>query len=107
MEPFRSILMFSRFPPQSHEQYEEKRCHAFVCDVAKDEIGLPAESLDFIVLIFVLSAVPPELWVPSVGVWEAVQVLLLMNLGSPQDGRRHRQACKGLSINLKRWSRGE
>jgi len=47
---------------KSHEQYESSRCHAFVCDVAGDnpEFPFPPDSLDFVVMIFVFSAIHPE-----------------------------------------------
>lgn len=43
-------------------EYEEKRCHAFVCDVTSDDWGapFPKASLDVIVCIFVLSAIHPD-----------------------------------------------
>lgn len=43
-------------------QFEEKRCHAFVADVSDPlvEFPFPEKSLDFISLIFVLSAIKPE-----------------------------------------------
>ncbi|XP_076065167.1 methyltransferase-like protein isoform X2 [Oratosquilla oratoria] len=42
--------------------YNHERCHAFVCDVTKEDWGcvFPEESLDIIVCIFVLSAIDPE-----------------------------------------------
>eukprot|EP00043_Microstomoeca_roanoka_P005604 m.56842 g.56842 ORF g.56842 m.56842 type:complete len:358 (-) comp13035_c1_seq3:300-1373(-) len=45
---------------KGHEKYNADRCHAFVCNIATDEIGLPDESLDAIILIFVLSALHPD-----------------------------------------------
>ena len=46
---------------QEHPHYNERRCHAFLCDVAADEpsFPFPKGSLDIIVLIFVLSAIEP------------------------------------------------
>ncbi|TMW59478.1 hypothetical protein Poli38472_004547 [Pythium oligandrum] len=40
-------------------QYNPQRCHAFVCDITQDDLGLPAESVDVVLMVFVLSAVPP------------------------------------------------
>ncbi|KAK8740394.1 hypothetical protein OTU49_002892 [Cherax quadricarinatus] len=42
--------------------YEEKRCHAFVCDVTSEEwqTPFPKASLDVIVCIFVLSSLLPD-----------------------------------------------
>ena len=45
---------------QSHELYEAERCHAFVCHLVDDDIPLPDEFLDVIIVIFVLSAVHPS-----------------------------------------------
>lgn len=42
------------------ERGESKRCCPFVCDVSQQELGLPANSLDVVVMIFVLSAVQPD-----------------------------------------------
>ncbi|XP_071495610.1 tRNA N(3)-cytidine methyltransferase METTL2-like [Diadema antillarum] len=47
---------------KQHAEYDPKRCHAFVCDVS--DMGatfpFPKESLDVIVMIFVLSAINPD-----------------------------------------------
>ncbi|KAH7934740.1 hypothetical protein HPB52_000030 [Rhipicephalus sanguineus] len=46
---------------EEHKDYDEKRCHAFVCDVTKTwEVPFPEESLDYVMLIFVLSAISPD-----------------------------------------------
>eukprot|EP00051_Salpingoeca_urceolata_P002868 m.53386 g.53386 ORF g.53386 m.53386 type:complete len:403 (-) comp12378_c0_seq2:88-1296(-) len=44
----------------NHNQYNPRRCHAFVCDIASTAPPLPEASLDVVVLIFVLSALKPE-----------------------------------------------
>nr|KAG5687968.1 hypothetical protein BaRGS_023092 [Batillaria attramentaria] len=45
-----------------HPDYNPHRCHAFVWDITDDKAPLPfpPESLDIIILIFVLSAVHPD-----------------------------------------------
>lgn len=48
---------------QAEPEYDTRRCLAFVCDISKDELALPPECLDAIVLIFVLSALRPERYV--------------------------------------------
>lgn len=46
---------------KDHKDYDEKRCHAFVCDVTKTwDAPFPEESLDYVMLIFVLSAISPD-----------------------------------------------
>jgi len=47
---------------KSHDLYDKSRCHAFVCDVAAEEVTFPfpPNSLDFIVMIFVFSAIHPD-----------------------------------------------
>ncbi|KAG8234062.1 hypothetical protein J437_LFUL013558 [Ladona fulva] len=47
---------------KEHPEYNDKRCHAFVCDITSDEWNapFPPDSLDFVLLIFVLSAIHPE-----------------------------------------------
>nr|XP_006811172.1 PREDICTED: methyltransferase-like protein 2-A-like [Saccoglossus kowalevskii] len=47
---------------KSHPDYHSNRCHAFVCDIVDDSTTLPfpENSLDIIVLIFVLSAIHPN-----------------------------------------------
>lgn len=48
---------------RAEPEYDERRCFAFVNDISRDELDLPAECLDVVVLIFVLSALRPERWV--------------------------------------------
>jgi len=47
---------------KNHPLYDPSRCHAFVCDAAREnpEFPFPNGSLDIIVLIFVLSAIHPD-----------------------------------------------
>ncbi|KAJ2962128.1 hypothetical protein NQZ79_g2698 [Umbelopsis isabellina] len=49
-------------PYQANEQYNESRCKAFVADLTVDDLcaTVPAESVDLVSAIFVLSAIPPE-----------------------------------------------
>jgi len=48
---------------KQHPQYND-RCHAFVCDISKPDwtasIPFEAESLDIVILLFVMSALDPE-----------------------------------------------
>ncbi|CAB3989771.1 methyltransferase 2-A [Paramuricea clavata] len=46
---------------KDHEEYENGRCHGFVCDITQgNNFPFPSESLDIILLIFVLSAIHPD-----------------------------------------------
>lgn len=47
---------------KSNPEYNPARCHAFVCDVASEEFTFPfpKNSVDIILLIFVLSAISPD-----------------------------------------------
>uniref|UniRef100_K7FZ31 tRNA N(3)-cytidine methyltransferase n=1 Tax=Pelodiscus sinensis TaxID=13735 RepID=K7FZ31_PELSI len=47
---------------QSNAEYDSSRCFAFVHDLCKDQslYPMPEESLDIVILIFVLSAIRPE-----------------------------------------------
>ncbi|XP_048731281.2 2-hydroxyacyl-CoA lyase 1-like [Ostrea edulis] len=47
---------------KEHPDYKPDTCHAFVCDITdeKAEIPFPDQSLDIVILIFVLSAIQPE-----------------------------------------------
>jgi len=47
---------------KENSQYNSEHCTAFVCDITSDEWNPPfaLESLDVILLVFVLSAVQPE-----------------------------------------------
>lgn len=55
-----NLLFISVF--KSHPDFDEKHCCPFVCDISADEWTVPFEenSLDYIILIFVLSAIHPE-----------------------------------------------
>lgn len=47
---------------KTHPKYDEKRVQAFVCDIVSDDLAasVPDGSIDVAILIFVLSAIPPE-----------------------------------------------
>lgn len=47
---------------KENPEYNEEQCTAFVCDITNDDWNPPfaLESLDVILLVFVLSAVQPE-----------------------------------------------
>ncbi|KAK7110443.1 hypothetical protein V1264_014319 [Littorina saxatilis] len=47
---------------KEHRDYDPKRCHAFVWDITDEnsKLPFPPESLDIVIMIFVLSAVHPE-----------------------------------------------
>jgi len=47
---------------KEHPDYDRDRCYAFLCDISCEnpEFPFPKESLDIIVLIFVLSAIAPS-----------------------------------------------
>jgi hypothetical protein len=53
---------------QSHSLFEKQLCCAFVCDISSEEVDLPDESLDVIIMIFVLSAIHPTKFA-CIGVW--------------------------------------
>lgn len=40
--------------------YNAKRCHAFVWDITNETDDLTPESVDYVLCIYVLSAIPPE-----------------------------------------------
>nr|XP_042901615.1 tRNA N(3)-methylcytidine methyltransferase METTL2 [Parasteatoda tepidariorum] len=42
--------------------FDAQKCHPFVCDISSDQFDVPFEenSLDYIILVFVLSAIHPE-----------------------------------------------
>ena len=56
----RVVLVSHTLPWQSHELHDARRCHAFVCDISRDAIPLPAGSIDTVMLVFTLSALRPE-----------------------------------------------
>ncbi|KAE9027946.1 hypothetical protein PR003_g2950 [Phytophthora rubi] len=46
---------------KKNPEYDANRCRAFVCDIAQEELeDVAAESIDIVLMVFVLSAVPPE-----------------------------------------------
>eukprot|EP00049_Salpingoeca_infusionum_P012029 m.213339 g.213339 ORF g.213339 m.213339 type:complete len:370 (+) comp15083_c2_seq5:835-1944(+) len=45
---------------KSQAAYDTSRCRAFVCDISADDFHLPDNSMDIVVMIFVLSALHPE-----------------------------------------------
>lgn len=46
---------------QHNPEYDARRCRAFVCDIAQEELaGVAPESVDIVLMVFVLSALPPE-----------------------------------------------
>ncbi|KAK1934246.1 Methyltransferase-like protein 6 [Phytophthora citrophthora] len=46
---------------QHNAQYDLARCRAFVCDIAQEELlGVVPQSIDIVLMVFVLSALPPE-----------------------------------------------
>ncbi|GFS43145.1 tRNA N(3)-methylcytidine methyltransferase METTL2 [Nephila pilipes] len=47
---------------KSNSLFDHQRCHAFVCDISSDVWNVPFEenTLNFIILVFVLSAIHPE-----------------------------------------------
>ncbi|GAB1605083.1 methyltransferase-like protein 6 isoform X2 [Argonauta hians] len=47
---------------KQNDNYDEKRCNAFVCDITKDDLvnNVPAQSVDIVSLIFVLSSIHPD-----------------------------------------------
>ncbi|KAG7377121.1 Methyltransferase-like protein 6 [Phytophthora pseudosyringae] len=46
---------------QHNPEYEHTRCRAFVCDIAQEELaGVAPQSIDIVLMVFVLSALPPE-----------------------------------------------
>ncbi|KAG7385581.1 Methyltransferase-like protein 6 [Phytophthora boehmeriae] len=46
---------------QQNPEFDASRCRAFVCDIAQEELhGVEPESVDIVLMVFVLSALPPE-----------------------------------------------
>ncbi|CAI5742700.1 unnamed protein product [Hyaloperonospora brassicae] len=46
---------------EQHADYDAARCRAFVCDIVQEElVGVPRASIDIVLMVFVLSALPPE-----------------------------------------------
>jgi hypothetical protein len=46
---------------QTHPEFEAERCTAFVSDLTKEDLPdfIPSESVDLILLVFVMSALAP------------------------------------------------
>lgn len=57
-----NALNFSLSQIQNNAEYDTSRCFAFVHDLCNDQspFPMPEESLDIVILIFVLSAILPE-----------------------------------------------
>ncbi|XP_063964965.1 tRNA N(3)-methylcytidine methyltransferase METTL2-like [Lytechinus pictus] len=53
---------------RQHAEYNSSRCHAFVCDISDpaSKFPFPDNSLDLIVLIFVMSAINPERFLSTI-----------------------------------------
>ncbi|KAI9990324.1 hypothetical protein PInf_021134 [Phytophthora infestans] len=46
---------------QHNPEYDATRCRTFVCDIAQEELtGVAYESIDIVLMVFVLSALPPK-----------------------------------------------
>ncbi|CAH0519098.1 unnamed protein product [Peronospora belbahrii] len=46
---------------QHNPEYDATRCRAFVCDIAQEElVGVAPDSIDIVLMVFVLSALPPQ-----------------------------------------------
>ncbi|XP_039372291.1 tRNA N(3)-methylcytidine methyltransferase METTL2A isoform X2 [Mauremys reevesii] len=69
---------------QTNAEYDSSRCFAFVHDLCKDQspYPMPEESLDIIILIFVLSALLPENVLITLCQWE-------LQLAGPADAAGH------------------
>lgn len=57
---FSESMLFSF--PQKNSLYSTERCKVFQCDLTKDDLleNIPADSVDVVTLIFVLSAIHPD-----------------------------------------------
>ena len=67
---------------QDSSSYEADRCHVFTCDVSSSSpsFPFPPQSLDFIILIFVLSAIKPDklVFYNDIKFWCFVLTLILL-----------------------------
>lgn len=45
---------------KQNPHYDPQRCHAFVCDIAQEELNVAPESIDVVLMVFVLSALAPD-----------------------------------------------
>jgi tRNAThr (cytosine32-N3)-methyltransferase len=66
---------------KSSPNYDEARCKAFVWDLTSSSIpdDIEPESLDFVVLIFVLSAIHPDTWKQAVANAHKVSLVYVDN----------------------------
>ncbi|KAI9923118.1 hypothetical protein PsorP6_001656 [Peronosclerospora sorghi] len=49
---------------EQNPEYNATRCRAFVCDIVEEELaGVAPASIDFVIMVFVLSALPPDSFV--------------------------------------------
>ena len=60
---------------KDHPAYRDGRCHAFHCDITKDDlVAEVTEPVDLVTMIFVLSAVHPDKMLPALeNIWAALK----------------------------------
>lgn len=60
---------------QQNPRFDSRRCRAFVCDIALEELnGVAPGSIDIVLLVFVLSALPPASFATTLSkVFEALR----------------------------------
>ena len=94
---------------RGHDRYDTSRSHAFVFDLANDQLELPDQSIDVVVCIFVLSALHPDDW--SAAIKKLVRVLkpggklLLRDYGRHDLAQLRFKAGRYISDNF--YQRGE